>query len=70
MAPVAQGWLRASLALWARLRSAPADSLLGMAVRLSLRMEVGSAGAKARPLPAPHTCPELDLKRGHCLPFI
>ena len=39
MAPVAQGWLRASLALWARPRSAPADSLLGMAVRLSLRME-------------------------------
>jgi hypothetical protein len=48
MAPVAQGWLRASLALWARLRSAPADSLLGMAVRLSLRMSRISPRAKVR----------------------
>lgn len=48
MAPVAQGWLRASLALWARLRTAPADSLLGLVVRMSLRMSRISPRANVR----------------------
>jgi len=38
MPPVAQGWVRASLALWSRLKAAPVDSLLGLATRMSLRM--------------------------------
>ena len=37
MDPVAKGWLRASLALWNRLQSAPADSLLGATVRASIQ---------------------------------
>lgn len=37
MDPVAKGWLRASLDLWGRLQRAPADSILGAAVRESIR---------------------------------
>jgi hypothetical protein len=36
MDPVAKGWLRSSLALWDRLQEAPADSLLGTAIRESI----------------------------------
>ena len=36
--PVAKGWLRASLDLWGRLQTAPANSILGIAVRESIRI--------------------------------
>jgi Reverse transcriptase (RNA-dependent DNA polymerase) len=46
-APVAKGWMRASCALWQRLRAAPANSLLGAAARDSIRLAQASAlGAK------------------------
>jgi hypothetical protein len=45
MDPVAKGWLRASLSLWDRLKAAPADSLLGAAVRASIA-RAQAAGAK------------------------
>ena len=44
MEPVAKGWLRASLDLWSRLQLAPADSLLGIAVRESIRRAQSSQG--------------------------
>ena len=50
MDPIAQGWVQASLRLWSRLRAAPANSLLGEAVRGSIKL------AKDAPLPQRHKC--------------
>lgn len=47
-APVARGWMRASYALWQRLRAAPADSLLGAAARESIRLSQASALGRKR----------------------
>lgn len=40
--PVAKGWVRGSMALWGRLRAAPAGSLLGAAVRDSIALAQAS----------------------------
>ena len=46
MDPVAKGWLRASLDLWGRLQQAPANSILGVAVRDSIRIAQSSTQRK------------------------
>ena len=46
MDPVAKGWLRASLDLWGRLQQAPANSILGIAVRDSIRIAQSSTQRK------------------------
>jgi hypothetical protein len=46
--PVAKGWVRASLALWGRLRAAPQDSLLGSAVRASITLARSSNQGQKR----------------------
>jgi len=48
LAPVAKGWVRASIALWGRLRAAAPGSLLGAAVRESLALVQASNDARKR----------------------
>jgi len=50
MDPIAKGWVQASFRLWGRLRAAPADSLLGSAVRGSISL------AQNAPLLQRHKC--------------
>jgi hypothetical protein len=48
MEPVMKGWVRASRALWERIRAAPRDSLLGAALRDSLQLARSSLACRKK----------------------